>query len=170
MELHYEKEKKSSIFRKLESYISIKRRMKSSNNMFRKSRSYHISNTTKANRKRHVAPTGYFSVYVGPEKERFVVKTELVNHSLFKMLLEDAELEYGFTNEGPLHLPCEVNMFCKIVAEMDSGNEDFDEYPNNNCSCSPFNPVRRLGKSGMAKGCSSYGILIPQRSLKINPF
>ncbi|KAI3455071.1 hypothetical protein Pfo_011734 [Paulownia fortunei] len=186
MEVEYRKEKKSSIFKKLESYLSMNRRPNSSTrptNMFNKSNSGHSSRSStakkasknddnKANAKRQVAPTGCFSVYVGPEKQRFVIKTEFANHPLFKMLLEDAELEYGFTNEGPLLLPCEVDLFCKVLAEMDCG-QDFDD--DHSCgfaygSCSPFNPARRLGKSGMAKGCSSYSLLTPQQLLKINHF
>ncbi|KAG8379464.1 hypothetical protein BUALT_Bualt07G0091200 [Buddleja alternifolia] len=144
------------MLKKLESYISFNKRAKSS----------HMS------RKRQVAPTGCFSVYVGPEKQRFVMKTEYVNHPLFKMLLEDAELEYGFTSEGPLLLPCEVDLFCHILAEIDSDCKEFDDHPKSGFaygSCSPFNPVRRLGKSSMAIGRSSYGLLTTPRLLKINP-
>lgn len=71
--------------------------------------------------KSRVAPQGCFSVYVGPEKVRFVIKTEYANHPLFKMLLEEAEMEYGYNSNGPLALPCEVDLFQKILCEMDSG-------------------------------------------------
>ncbi|KAE8803967.1 hypothetical protein D1007_20126 [Hordeum vulgare] len=37
-----------------------------------------------------VAP-GCFSVYVGPERERFVVCADCTNHPLFRCLLDDAE-------------------------------------------------------------------------------
>ena len=47
-----------------------------------------------------VAPEGCFSVYVGSEKQRFVVKTDCANHPLFRKLLEEAELEYGDNREG----------------------------------------------------------------------
>ncbi|GAA0171288.1 hypothetical protein Leryth_023128 [Lithospermum erythrorhizon] len=67
-----------------------------------------------------VVPQGCFSVYVGVEKQRFVMKTRFLNHPLFKMLLEEAESEYGFNSEGPLALPCDVNLFVKVLAEMDS--------------------------------------------------
>ncbi|KAA8517303.1 hypothetical protein F0562_017596 [Nyssa sinensis] len=65
-------------------------------------------------RKRRVAPEGCFSVYVGAQKQRFVIKTEYANHPLFKMLLEEAELEYGYNSEGPLALPCDVDFFYKV--------------------------------------------------------
>ncbi|XP_059655087.1 auxin-responsive protein SAUR71-like [Cornus florida] len=66
-----------------------------------------------------VAPEGCFSVYVGPQKQRFVIKTECANHPLFKMLLEEAELEYGFNSKGPLELPCNVDHFYEVLMEMD---------------------------------------------------
>lgn len=70
-----------------------------------------------------VAPEGCFSVYVGPQKQRFVIKTEYANHPLFKILLEEAELEYGYNSEGPLALPCNVDLFYKVLVEMDSTSE-----------------------------------------------
>ncbi|GMJ09729.1 SMALL AUXIN UPREGULATED RNA 55 [Hibiscus trionum] len=60
-------------------------------------------------RKNRVAPEGCFTVYVGPHKQRFVIKTEYANHPLFMILLEEAESEYGFNSEGPLVLPCNVD-------------------------------------------------------------
>ncbi|XP_077228707.1 uncharacterized protein LOC143861707 [Tasmannia lanceolata] len=93
--------------------------------------------------KRQVCPVGCFSVYVGPEKQRFVIKTEYVNHPLFKMLLEEAELEYGYNSEGPLALPCKVDLFYKVLCEMDN-----DEVPQ---GCS------------FPKGYSAYQLLSPSR-------
>ncbi|KAL4295089.1 hypothetical protein AHAS_Ahas18G0293200 [Arachis hypogaea] len=55
-----------------------------------------------------MAPNGCFSVYVGPEKQRFIVKIKHANHPLFMMLLEEAELEYGFQFDGPILLPCNL--------------------------------------------------------------
>ncbi|PIN22520.1 hypothetical protein CDL12_04768 [Handroanthus impetiginosus] len=170
MEADRRTQKKSSILKKLESYLSFKRRAKSSagsKNVF----SNPLKN--KGNTKRQVTPTGCFTVYVGPEKQRFMIKTEYANHPLFKMLLDDAELEYGFKNEGPLHLPCDADLFVKVLAEMDSDKDcDID---NPNCGfaygyCSPFSPARRLGKSEMAKGSSTYSLLARPCSLKINHF
>ncbi|XP_051135783.1 auxin-responsive protein SAUR32-like [Andrographis paniculata] len=99
---------------------------------------------------------GCFLVCVGPEKERFVIKTECANHPLFKMLLEDAESEYGFRNEGPLHLPCDVDLFYKVLAAMDAGDDLLRHHHGDFgcCSCSPF---RR-----------SYDQLTPPRMLKRN--
>lgn len=74
-----------------------------------------------------IAPHGCFSVHVGPERKRFVVKTKYVNHPLFQMLLEEAEHEYGFESDGPIWLPCNVDLFYKVLAEMDG-----EENHNNN--------------------------------------
>lgn len=126
---------------------------------FSKSKSCHVQ----------VAPEGCFSVYVGPERQRFVIKTKFANHPLFKMVLEDAEMEYGFNCEGPLLLPCEVDLFYKVLAEMDC------KETSPHCgfvygSCSPFSPCRRRGKGNMGQGYGSYGLLTPSRLLKMNQF
>ncbi|KAF6161551.1 hypothetical protein GIB67_009430 [Kingdonia uniflora] len=100
--------------------------------------------------KRRVTPEGCFSVYVGPEKQRFVIKTVCINHPLFKMLLEEAESEYGYNNEGPLMLPCDVDLFCKVLAEMDG-----DGIVHQGCN--------------FAKGYgSSYSLLSPSRMVSMD--
>ena len=78
---------------------------------------------------------GYFAVYVGPARRRFLIKTESVNHPLFRMLLEEAEKEYGFDFVGPLTLPCEVAVFRRIMNTLnadygaeDSASEDEDRF------------------------------------------
>jgi len=78
--------------------------------------------------KGEIAPHGCFPVHVGAERERFVVKTKYVNHPLFQKLLEEAEQEYGFDCDGPIWLPCNVDLFYKVLAEMD------DEEKNSNIS------------------------------------
>lgn len=113
-----------------------------------------------------VAPEGCFTVYVGPEKQRFVVKTELANHPLFKMLLEDAELEYGYNCQGPILLPCEVHLFCKLLAEMDCCDDRISPAGCNFAACSP---VRRSISSG-SKAYGAYRLLTPSRMLKMNQF
>lgn len=163
--MEFETKKKGSILKKLERYLSLKAHKKNpSRNKFTKSKSW-------PNRSHQVAPNGCFSVYVGAERQRFVIKTEFANHPLFKMLLEDAELEYGFTSDGPLLLPCEVDLFCKVLAEMDmcSHNREFQDMNNDIVgygSCSPFN----LGRSRTIRGYASYGVLPTPKLLKINHF
>ncbi|WOL02469.1 auxin-responsive protein SAUR72-like [Canna indica] len=62
---------------------------------------------------------GCFTVYVGPSKERFVIKMECVSHPLFKVLLDEAEVAYGFASPGPVELPCDVELFHKVMCEID---------------------------------------------------
>ncbi|CAK9183523.1 unnamed protein product [Ilex paraguariensis] len=139
-----------------------------------KSQSWHCSGTqpskdAKPKDKNQIAPVGCFTVYVGQERQRFVIKTQFANHPLFKMLLEDAELEYGYSSEGPILLPCEVDLFYKVLAEMDS-KEIHHGRGFAYGSCTPFSPVNRLGKSDMAKGYGSYVPLTPSRLFKMNLF
>ncbi|GFP91612.1 indole-3-acetic acid-induced protein arg7 [Phtheirospermum japonicum] len=162
MEVENGRDKKSkSILKKLERYLS-KSSKRTTKNIFTKSRSWH-NGTSKKDYFKKSTPNGCFSVHVGPEKQRFVIKTEFANHPLFRMLLEDAELEYGFKNEGPLHLPCDVDLFYKVLAEMDSG----DQFDRDACGygygcSSPF-----LARSRSSHG---YGLLTPPLWLKINNF
>ncbi|OAY32298.1 auxin-responsive protein SAUR36 [Manihot esculenta] len=92
-------------------------------------------------KKRQVAPEGCFSVYVGAQKQRFVIKTEYANHPLFKILLEEAESEYGYNSEGPLELPCNVDLFYKMLMAMD---EDLSQETNpRGCGFSSSSAYRR---------------------------
>ncbi|GLT69213.1 hypothetical protein SLA2020_413820 [Shorea laevis] len=143
-----------------------------SKSLMTKSKSW--NSTEKDKCKLVVAPQGCFTVYVGAEKQRFVVKTEFANHRLFKMLLEDAELEYGYNSQGPILLPCEVNLFCKVLAEMDcrDGDDDHDQSyfsPGCNFACSPVR--RSISSGGRNKGyAGAYRLLSPSRLLKMNQF
>ncbi|KAM0935001.1 putative small auxin-up RNA [Dioscorea sansibarensis] len=74
-------------------------------------------------KKKKVAPEGCVSVYVGQENKRFFVRTEVINHHLFKKLLDDAERVYGFATEGPLKLPCNVELFQEVLWEMETEKE-----------------------------------------------
>ncbi|KAL4584735.1 hypothetical protein LXL04_009344 [Taraxacum kok-saghyz] len=102
------------------------------------------------NTKQKAAPEGCFPVCVGPEKQRFAVKTKYASHPLFTMLLEDSQTEYGFNFEGPILLPCDVNLFYQVLAEIEGeevqplGLSSF-AYGS---ACSPFNPSRRLRENG----------------------
>ncbi|OWM89795.1 auxin-responsive protein SAUR71-like [Punica granatum] len=124
----------------------------------RKSLSWHSSNSMdEENRgnKRRVVPEGCFSVYVGPQRQKFVVKTEYANHPLFRMLLEEAEAEYGYSSGGPIELPCDVQVFYRVLVEMDSD----DRITGKRHGC------------GLAKGYeSAYRLLSPSRMIAINQF
>ncbi|CAJ2676663.1 unnamed protein product [Trifolium pratense] len=72
-----------------------------------------------------LAPNGCLCVYVGSERQRFVIKIKIFNHPLFKTFLEDVENEYGYANDGPLWLPCHVDLFCEALVEIESDDMDF---------------------------------------------
>ena len=68
---------------------------------------------------------GCLSVYVGAGRERFVVPVERANHRLFRRLLDDAELEYGYAAQGPLALPgCDVDAFLDVLWQMEHDEAD----------------------------------------------
>ncbi|XP_009343363.2 uncharacterized protein LOC103935326 isoform X2 [Pyrus x bretschneideri] len=65
-------------------------------------------------------PQGYLAVYVGPELRRFIIPTSYLSHSLFKVLLEKAEEEYGFDHGGGLTIPCETETFKYLLKCMEN--------------------------------------------------
>ncbi|EEF32049.1 auxin-responsive protein SAUR15 [Ricinus communis] len=72
-------------------------------------------------------PTGFFALYVGEERERFVVPTSFLNHPLFKMLLEKSFDELnGFEQKNRLVVPCSVSTFQEVVNAIGCCNGRFD--------------------------------------------
>ncbi|XP_038720655.1 auxin-responsive protein SAUR50-like [Tripterygium wilfordii] len=71
-------------------------------------------------------PTGFFALYVGEERERFVVPTSFLSHPLFKMLLEKAYSENGFNRRNKLVVPCSVSTFQEVVNAIECSNGKFD--------------------------------------------
>lgn len=65
-------------------------------------------------------PKGYLAVYVGPELRRFIIPTSYLSHSLFKLLLEKVEEEFGFDHSGGLTIPCEIETFKYLLKCMES--------------------------------------------------
>nr|CDM85823.1 unnamed protein product [Triticum aestivum] len=100
-----------------------------------------------------VAP-GCFSVYVGPERERFVVRADRANHPLFRRLLDDAEQEYGYAAQGPLTLPCSVDAFLDVLWHMDHDVHDDDDGEVASAPTTPICGLQR-GGSGNIKEVSS---------------
>jgi SAUR family protein len=84
-----------------------------------------------------VVPSGCFTVCVGPNKERFIVKMICLNHPLFQALLQQAEIEFGFASDGPLMLPCEVQIFQEVMLEIEQQISP-DNSPRCNFSRSPY--------------------------------
>ncbi|KAK9055431.1 hypothetical protein SSX86_026514 [Deinandra increscens subsp. villosa] len=71
-------------------------------------------------------PTGFFAVYVGEERQRFVVPTGYLSHPLFKMVLEKSSEEFGFDQKNGLVVPCSVNAFQEVVGVVESCNGKCD--------------------------------------------
>lgn len=71
-------------------------------------------------------PTGTFVVYVGEERQRFVVPTGYLSHPLFKIVLQKAYNEFGFDQRNGLVLPCSVNIFQEVVSAVECCNGKFD--------------------------------------------
>ncbi|KAF5726111.1 hypothetical protein HS088_TW23G00852 [Tripterygium wilfordii] len=69
-------------------------------------------------------PKGYLAVYVGPELRRFIIPTRYLSHSLFKVLLEKAEEEFGFDHCGGLTIPCEIETFKILLKCMENHQTD----------------------------------------------
>ncbi|XP_027356989.1 auxin-induced protein 6B-like [Abrus precatorius] len=60
-------------------------------------------------------PAGHVAVCVGTNHRRFVVRATHLNHPVFKNLLLQAEEEYGFSNHGPLVIPCDEVLFEQVL-------------------------------------------------------
>uniref|UniRef100_A0A7N0TX66 Small auxin up regulated protein n=1 Tax=Kalanchoe fedtschenkoi TaxID=63787 RepID=A0A7N0TX66_KALFE len=56
-------------------------------------------------------PKGYLALCVGNDMKRFIIPTEYLCHEAFKILLTEAEEEFGFQQEGVLRLPCDEFVF-----------------------------------------------------------
>ncbi|QCD98073.1 auxin-responsive protein SAUR15 [Vigna unguiculata] len=71
-------------------------------------------------------PTGFFALYVGEERQRYVVPTRYLSHPLFKMLLEKAYNEFGFSQRNGLVVPCSVSTFEEVLNAIECNNGTFD--------------------------------------------
>ncbi|CAM0884435.1 unnamed protein product [Alopecurus aequalis] len=106
---------------------------------------------------------GCFSVYVGPERERFLVRADRANHPLFRRLLDDAEREYGYAAQGPLALPCAVDTFLDVLWHMNNDHDDDGGKAVAPCG-SPICGLQR-GGSGSNKGrAAGYRVLSSAKS------
>ena len=70
-------------------------------------------------------PRGYFALYVGEERRRFLLKADMINHPLFATLLEKANEEFGFDQEGPITIPCDIAFFEHIILLVESNNKSY---------------------------------------------
>lgn len=68
-----------------------------------------------ANRIPSDVPAGHVAICVGAYCTRYVMPASYLNHPVFKKLLVQAEEEYGFTNQGPLAIPCDESLFEEVI-------------------------------------------------------
>ncbi|GKV24074.1 hypothetical protein SLEP1_g33734 [Rubroshorea leprosula] len=61
---------------------------------------------------------GHFTIAVGPSHRRVVIPTSHLIHPTFRYLLAKTEEEYGFTNNGPLTIPCDEKLFEEIIRSI----------------------------------------------------
>ncbi|KAK3008291.1 hypothetical protein RJ639_013111 [Escallonia herrerae] len=60
-------------------------------------------------------PKGHLVVYVGEDHRRFVIKITVLKHPLFQALLDQAREEYDFTADSKLCIPCDENIFLRVM-------------------------------------------------------
>ncbi|GAU13688.1 hypothetical protein TSUD_347920 [Trifolium subterraneum] len=65
-------------------------------------------------------PKGCVAIKVGhgEDQQRFIVPLNYLNHPLFVRLLKEAEEEYGFSQQGTIIIPCQLEEFKDILQHM----------------------------------------------------
>ncbi|KAF8694952.1 hypothetical protein HU200_038061 [Digitaria exilis] len=106
-----------------------------------------------ARRSKQQQREGCFTVCVGAGRQRFVVRTECVNHPLFRALLEEAEEAFGYAAAGPLALPCDADAFVRVLEQIQEEEE----------GAAAGEALAR--RCGLARGHSAYRLLAAGRPL-----
>ncbi|KAG2329362.1 hypothetical protein Bca4012_021073 [Brassica carinata] len=65
--------------------------------------------------KQDVPMKGHFAVYVGKSRARHVIPITLLSHPIFRMMLQEAEEEFGFRQERGIIIPCDQNIFLFLL-------------------------------------------------------
>ncbi|KAK6228218.1 hypothetical protein SCA6_000558 [Theobroma cacao] len=73
-------------------------------------------------------PRGHLVVYVGEDCKRFVIKISLLEHPLFKALLDRAEEVFDFSASSKLCIPCDENIFT-IILQCVAASQQQDQRP-----------------------------------------
>ncbi|KAG9150119.1 hypothetical protein Leryth_009700 [Lithospermum erythrorhizon] len=60
-------------------------------------------------------PKGHVVIYVGESHKRFVIKINLLEHPLFKALLDQAHDVYDLPAGSKLCISCDENLFLNVV-------------------------------------------------------
>ncbi|CAL9064890.1 auxin-induced protein 6B-like [Musa acuminata AAA Group] len=68
-------------------------------------------------------PKGHLAICVGEEMQRFVIPMDYLGHEAFRILLGEAEKEFGFQQEGVLRIPCEASVFESILKVIEKNKE-----------------------------------------------
>ncbi|KAI4382030.1 hypothetical protein MLD38_008042 [Melastoma candidum] len=66
--------------------------------------------------KNRTVPRGFLAVYVGQDGRRFLIPAKYLSMPDFRGLMEKAEEEFGFQQEGGLRFPCEEEDFEEILS------------------------------------------------------
>ena len=104
------------------------------------------------------APEGCFTVCVGAGRQRFAVRTERVNHPLFRALLEEAEEAFGYSAAGPLALPCDADAFVRVLEQIEEEEE---------AAAGEAAAAAAVARCGLVRGHSAYRLLAPGRQLLV---
>ncbi|KAF3624554.1 Auxin-responsive protein SAUR40 [Capsicum annuum] len=71
-------------------------------------------------------PEGYLPVYVGDDMERFIVSTELLNHSILVKLLNKSAQEFSYEQRGVLRISCHVLIFERVLEVLQLSDDLHD--------------------------------------------
>ena len=102
------------------------------------------------------APEGCFTVCVGAGRQRLAVRTERVNHPLFRALLDEAEEAFGYEAAGPLALPCDADAFVRVLEQIEEEEE-----------AAAGEAAAAVAWCGLVRGHSAYRLLAPGRQLLV---
>ena len=91
-------------------------------------RTLSFTDVSSTNTNQDIVPKGFLAVCVGKELKRFIIPTDYLRHQAFEMLLQEAEEEFGFQQEGVLKIPCQVSVFEKISKAVEDNKEPLHEF------------------------------------------